>query len=124
MRLTNSLFTGNRIGLRSFFGKMEVLENEFTGNEIAIFVREGGAGVAIHRNNLHGNERYNLRLGDFDKEDVDARENWWGQGDPLATIFDGRIESYIGKVVYEPYLDRPLALELPPLPRSGKDLSP
>ncbi|NTV13373.1 MAG: right-handed parallel beta-helix repeat-containing protein [Desulfobulbaceae bacterium] len=112
MRLSRSLFSGNRVGVRSYFGNMEIIENDFIGNEIALFVREGGAGVAIHRNNLQGNERSNLRLGDFDKEDVDARENWWGEGAPLATIFDGRTESYIGKVIYEPFLTGPLDLKL------------
>jgi len=112
MVLVHSLFSGNRVGVRSYFGNMEIRENEFSGNEIALFVREGGTGVAIHRNNLHGSDRYNLRLGDFDTEDVDARENWWGGGDPLATIFDGRTESYIGKVIYEPYLSSPVVLKL------------
>ncbi len=116
MLLTHSLFRGNRIGVRSFFGKMEIRENEFVDNEIAIFVREGGEGVAIHRNNLHGSDRYNLRLGDFDKEDVDARENWWGGGDPLATIFDGHTEPYIGKVIYEPFLAEPVKLDFSMFP--------
>lgn len=112
MLLTHSLFSGNRVGLRSYLGNMEIRENEFVGNEIALFVREGGEGVAIHRNNFHGNDRYNLRVGDFDKEDVDARENWWGSGDPLATIYDGRTESGIGKVIFEPYLGSPVGLKL------------
>ena len=121
MLLTHSLFRGNRVGVRSYFGNMEISENEFTDNEIALFVREGGTGVAIHRNNLHGNDRYNLRLGDFDKEDVDARENWWGEGEPLATIFDGRSESYIGKVIYEPFLGSPVDLKLDAAwPNAGK----
>lgn len=112
MLLTRSLFRGNRIGVRAFFGKMEIRENDFIDNEVAIFVREGGEGVAIHRNNLHGSDRYNLRLGDFDKEDVDARDNWWGGGDPLTTIFDGHTEPYIGKVIYKPFLVEPVKLDL------------
>lgn len=116
MRLTHSLFRGNRIGVRAYLGKMEISENEFVGNEIAIFVREGGAGVAIHRNNLHTSDRYNVRLGDFELEDVDARDNWWGGGDPLATIFDGRTESYIGKVLYEPFLTEPVKHDFPMFP--------
>ena len=111
MLLKNSYFSGNRVGVRSFFGKMEIVENEFAHNEVAIFVREGGEGVLIRHNNLQDSDRYNLRLGDFDKEDVDARENWWGGTDPLATIFDGRSEPYIGKVIFEPFLREPLKLD-------------
>jgi nitrous oxidase accessory protein NosD len=116
MLLTHSLFRGNRIGLRAYLGRMEITENEFVNNEIAIFVREEGKGVAIHRNNLHGSERYNLRLGDFEKEDVDARENWWGGTAPLETIFDGRTEPYIGKVIYEPFLSEPVKLDFTAFP--------
>lgn len=123
MLLTRSLFSGNRVGVRAYLGRMEISENEFFGNEIAIFVREGGEGVAINRNNLHDNERYNLRLGDFNTADVDARENWWGGPDPLATIFDGRREAYIGKVIYEPFLANPLALGLNNLlPAAGESV--
>jgi len=111
MLLTHSLFRGNRIGVRSYFGNIEISENEFVANEIAIFVREGGAGVAIHRNNFRGSDRYHLRLGDFDQEDVDARDNWWGGGAPLATIFDGHTESYIGKVIFEPFRQEPIKFD-------------
>ncbi|MBU0674662.1 MAG: right-handed parallel beta-helix repeat-containing protein [Proteobacteria bacterium] len=112
MTLRRSVVTGNRIGIRSFHGKMEIAENEISGNEIGIFVREGGSGLSIHHNNLHGNSRYNLRLGDFDHEDVDARQNFWGVSDPPTTIFDGRVESFIGMVDFEPILPELLNLEL------------
>ncbi len=32
----------------------------------------------MSHNNLNGNERYSLRLGDFNDEDVSAENNWWG----------------------------------------------
>lgn len=124
MLLTRSFFSGNRLGVRSYLGKMEISENEFVGNEIAIFVREGGEGLAIHRNNLHDNDRYNLRLGDFNRADVNALENWWGEGEPLATIFDGRREPDIGKVLYEPFLPGPIELGLENLFPAGGESHP
>jgi hypothetical protein len=105
MEISNSLFSGNRIGIRSFRGIGEILGNEITDNEIAIFVRQKGAGLAIHKNNIYGNERYNLRLGDFNRQDVDARHNWWGESDMSQTIFDRNDESYIGSVIFQPVLD-------------------
>ena len=112
IRLSRSLFSKNRIGIRAFLGNMEIFENEITENEIGVFIREGGKGVKIYRNNLYNNERYNMRLGDFNKDDVDATNNWWGKGDPAEKIFDGRMESYIGRVRLEPILDRQIDLRL------------
>jgi len=112
IRLSRSLFTQNRIGIRSFLGNMDMVENEITGNEIGVFIREGGNGVKIYRNNLYHNDRYDMRLGDFNKDDVDARENWWGNEPPGKKIFDGRMESYIGKVRFEPFLDSQIDLGL------------
>jgi len=118
IKLSRSLFTGNRIGVRSFRGNMEIFENEFRNNEIGVFIREGGKGVKIYRNNFTDNERYNLRLGDFDKEDVDARNNWWGTDKPAAKIFDGHQESYIGMALLEPFLETPV--EINGLPEQQK----
>ncbi|MFN2365624.1 MAG: right-handed parallel beta-helix repeat-containing protein [Desulfurivibrionaceae bacterium] len=112
IKLSGSLFAGNRIGVRAFRGNMEILENEFLDNEIAVFIREGGSGVKIQRNNFRNSKRYHLRLGDFNKEDVEAPNNWWGSGNPGEKIFDGRRESYIGMVEFEPFLGAPLELKI------------
>jgi hypothetical protein len=114
IKLKNSLFSQNRIGIRAFLGNMEIVENEISNNEIGIFIREGGKGVKIYRNNFTNNERYNLRLGDFNKDDVDARHNWWGIENPLEMIFDGHQESYIGIARFEPFLHTPLELNIKP----------
>ena len=53
---------------------------------------------------MHSNTNYNIRVGDFNLEDVDARDNWWGTDDPAGTIFDGRREPGVGKVIFEPFL--------------------
>lgn len=111
IKLSHSLFIGNHIGVRSFLGNMDMFENEFNRNEIGIFIREGGGGVQIHHNNFSNNDRYNLRLGDFNKENVDASRNWWGTDHPQDGIFDGHQESYIGTVLFEPFLTAPVDLK-------------
>lgn len=58
-------------------------------------------------NSISGNSGYNMRIGDFNDEDVNARGNWWGEGDPGETIFDGRQEPGIGMVLFEPHLTKP-----------------
>lgn len=103
-------FENNTIGIRSYRGNATIEGNQITGNETGIFVREKGSGLQIHRNNIFGNGSYNLRIGDFNDEDVSAENNWWGEGDPLPSIFDARQEPGIGLLRYEPFAQRPFDL--------------
>jgi hypothetical protein len=107
VEVRNSVFSDNSVGIRSYRGNAVIAENLITRNGTGIFVREKGGGLTIRRNNLSANTDYNVRLGDFNDEDVDARENWWGSDSPRATILDGRMEPGIGIVHYEPYLREP-----------------
>jgi parallel beta-helix repeat protein len=113
IEVKRSLFRDNEIGIRAFRGRAEITENVFTGNRIGIFVREKGGGLTIRRNNLFANSEYNLRLGDFNDEDVDARDNWWGDAAPTDTIFDDRKDPGIGRVNFEPYVKHPFRTEFP-----------
>lgn len=106
--ISGSQFKNNSIGIRSFRGIGRIRSSDISGNEIGIFIREKGASFAIENNNLYGNERYSLRLGDFNREEVDARHNWWGGENPAEEIFDHEDESYIGRVHYEPVLPDPV----------------
>jgi parallel beta-helix repeat protein len=108
VEISGSLFSGNRIGLRAFMATALIKENEFESNDTAIFVREKGAGLTIRNNNFYSNTDYSIRVGDFNLEDVDARENWWGTENPVETIFDGRREPGVGKVVFEPFFKEKL----------------
>ncbi len=108
--IRDSVFEGNHIGMRSYRGNALITGNVFTKNEIGIFVREKGGGLTIKKNDLFKNGEYNIRVGDFDTEDIDARDNWWGvtgNASPADTIFDARREPGIGKVIYEPYAREP-----------------
>jgi len=89
-----------------------VHDNVFRDNEIGIFVRKQGSGIKIHHNNFIANGRYNIRVGDFDSEDVDARNNWWGGGVVLDKIFDGHRDPDLGKVIYKPVLLEAVKLKL------------
>ena len=76
--ITHSSFRENDIAIRSNAGNALITENSITANRIGIFVREKGSGLSIKKNNLFANGEYSIRLGDFNDEDVDARDNWWG----------------------------------------------
>ncbi len=103
IEIRHSLFKGDVIGLRSYRGNASIFENVITGNETGIFVREKGGGLKIRRNNIFDNSEYNVRVGDFNDEDVDAKDNWWGRAAPTEKIYDARREPGIGKVKFEPY---------------------
>lgn len=116
LMIHDSLFTGNTIGIRSFIGKAVIENNVITKNEKGIFVREMGSGLFITKNNIYANEDYNIRLGEFNNEDVNAPENWWGTVTPLDTFFDAHIEPGIGFVRYEPVLQKPLPVKAEDFP--------
>ncbi len=108
MKITESLFENNRVGIRAYRGNALITHNTITGNETGLFVREKGGGLIISENNIHGNARFDIRLGDFNNENVDARHNWWGTGDPRSGFLDDRTEPGIGRVLYEPARTRPV----------------
>ena len=103
LTIQKNRFTGNIIGLRSHQGEGRIEECEFSDNVTGIFVREKGGGLRVNRSNFTPNSSYNIRLGDFNDEDVQALGNWWGDDDPAVTMFDERIEPGIGRVNFEPY---------------------
>lgn len=110
VQIRRSTFRDNIIGIRSYIGNARIEDNVITENETGIFVREKGGGLTVTGNNIFGNSGYNLRIGDFNTEDVNARGNWWGEGDPGETIFDARQEPGIGLALFEPYLEKPRPL--------------
>ena len=101
--IRGSLFEDNHIGIRSYLGNAVIEKNVITKNDIGIFVREKGGGLTIKTNNIFSNTDYNVRIGDFNNEDVNARNNWWGNVLPSDTMFDERMEPGIGRGLYEPY---------------------
>jgi len=102
VEIKNSLFEGNHIGLRALIMTANIHNNTFKNNEMAIFIRKKGSGIKIHHNNFIDNQRYDIRVGDFDAEDVDARYNWWQGKTTPDKFFDGRRDPELGRVIYEP----------------------
>lgn len=110
LQINASIFEHNKIGIRSYQGIGIISGNTITANEIGIFIREKGDSVKINLNNIFSNERFDLRLGDFDLEDVDARDNWWNGKPNPEKIFDHDDESYIGRVIHTPYRETPVEI--------------
>ena len=107
IEVRRSYFSGNDIGIRAFRGTALISGNVFTENGTAIFVREKGGGLTIRGNNIFANDGYSIRMGDFNTEDVDARDNWWGKDvSPAETVYDAGKEPGIGRVISEPHADK------------------
>ncbi|HWR98933.1 MAG TPA: right-handed parallel beta-helix repeat-containing protein [Candidatus Methanoperedens sp.] len=103
--------SGNAYGIRyeSRGSTGSITGNTVSGNEHGFFpVVKSGPGVRITGNNIV-NRGYNVKVGAEQREDLDFRGNWWGTADPAAIaagFFDGRREGSIGRVLFEPYLER------------------
>ncbi len=115
VEILNSLFERNDYGMVSYLARGYVHDNIFTDNETGILIRaERNGGMKIERNNIFANRRHNLRMGDFNPDqDVSALNNWWGQDDPGAKIFDALNEPGIGMALYEPYATEPFDIRIP-----------
>jgi parallel beta-helix repeat protein len=111
VEIHRSLFDRNTIGLRAFRGSALINGNTITRNEVGIFVRERGGGLTIKHNNIVDNIEYGIRSGDFNTEDINAANNWWGRENPADSIFDGRKEPGIGVVRFEPRSAEPFEID-------------
>lgn len=111
VEIRGSLFEHNGIGVRSYIGNGVIRGSIFRHNEVGIFVREKGGGLVISGNSFLANTGYGIRVGDFNTEDVNARGNWWGGESPAAAVFDDQDEPGIGRVIVDPVLDGPAAVD-------------
>jgi hypothetical protein len=79
--------------------------NSITRNGTGIFLFETDTESVIEKNNILGNEGYDLRLGDFYTGTLTVRDNWWGTADPEAVrerIFEGDEPGSRGRVGIAP----------------------
>lgn len=112
-RFEGNRMTANAHGVRyeERGSRAELVGNEIVGNQVGIFCVTEGRGLAtIRGNRIHGNERYDFKLGDRQKGDVPAAGNWWGTADPASIrdrIFDGASDPDLGRVLFEPPLPGP-----------------
>lgn len=109
VELTGCTMKGMELGIRYWQGAPSIRRSEITGNKTGIFFREECEGSTISDNNIYGNSDYDIKLGEAQKGDIDARNNWWGGGSPK--VYDRRRESYIGRVLTEPALKDKVNIE-------------
>lgn len=112
--VTQSYFTKNVYGMVFYLAKGVVEKNIFTNNEMGVLVRaERRGGMIVRHNNIFGNTRFNMRMGDFNEgNNVNAVNNFWGAIDPSSMIWDDKNEAGIGVVEYEPFANVPFELKI------------
>jgi hypothetical protein len=108
------MIRGLDVGIRYWKGAPSIHHNNITGNGTGIFCRQDMGGAVICLNNIYSNTEYDIKLGDMQKEDVNARRNWWGTTDIARIrnrIYDKSREGYIGRVLIEPVLQKEVAIK-------------
>ncbi len=104
--IAHSLVRGNASkGLNFFACRNRIHHNLVTGNGDGIFIFETDTESTIEENNLLGNLRHDVRLGDFSRGGLRLRGNWWGTTDRAAIrarIWDGEDDPALGRVAIEP----------------------
>ncbi len=111
VELRQNRFADNQIGVRSLNGAPVLEGNTFVGNRTGIFFRQGIEGAVLRRNNFD-NLEYDLKLGEAQTQDVDARENWWkaaAAGQLAARLYDRTDDPALGFIRTEPLLPAPWA---------------
>lgn len=79
--------------------------NRITANGTGIFLFETDTESVIEKNNIHGNEGWDFRLGDFYEGGMTLRGNWWGTAGEEAVrsrIFEGDEPGSRGRVKISP----------------------
>lgn len=96
----------NGTGIRFHFGSPEIRFNRIENNDKGIFITSHPRQYLIADNVISGNDEAQVVLGEEVPEDVDMKGNYWG-GLSRELIergfFDGQIDDYLGRVIYEPY---------------------
>jgi outer membrane protein assembly factor BamB len=71
-----------------------------TGNYEGIFLNQKDDECRIEENNIYGNARFDLSLGEFHEDDMPTGVNWWGTADKdkiAAKVYDKADDKEIGR---------------------------
>lgn len=110
--IRNNLLRGNGTAIRFHFGAPVIRNNVITDNDKGIFITSYPRDYRIVQNNIAGNRRYAVVLGEEVPDDVSMAGNYWGTDNPeaiAAALFDGRKDDYLGKVLFAPVADAPVS---------------
>ena len=108
----HNLLRHNGTAIRFHFGSPVIRGNEICDNDKGFFFTSHPRNYHISDNNIVGSSDWSVVLGEEVPEPVDMRDNFWGSSvakTVQAGFFDGRHESYLGRVHFRPFARRPFA---------------
>lgn len=113
--IENNIFRLNKAcGINFKAGKNSIRNNSIVMNRVGIFITESGNQSEIVSNNIFSNAEYNLQLGDFHKDDINASGNFWGKGiDYGKFIYDKEDDRNLGKVNFLPVIEEEIQCSIP-----------
>ncbi|MBF8259064.1 MAG: hypothetical protein HW377_1438 [Actinobacteria bacterium] len=109
--LEDSVFTRNEIrGINFRECRNVIRRNLVYGNGDGVFLHSKNSASVVRENAIYDNRNFNARMGDLHSDDIDLSGNWWGtssEEEARATVYDGRNQSGLGKILLSPVLARP-----------------
>ncbi len=110
LRVENNLFENNGTAIRFHFGAPVIRNNLIQSNGKGLFISAEPRDYRIEGNSFIENRPYQVSLGEGLRKPVDLRNNYWSDSagsDLEEFFFDGRVDDWLGRVVYRPVLERP-----------------
>jgi hypothetical protein len=108
VKITYNDIRNNSVGIFHVPSNQNIVDFSETFSEKEIFHPHQ---PVVRHNNISYNEDYNFRLGERQGYDILLKDNWWGSKKDRAirnAIYDGKNDSTLGSVVYEPYFETPV----------------
>ncbi len=114
--IENNLLTDNGTAIRFHFGAPLIRGNRIRENDKGIFITSYPDNYRIEGNDFIDNREFNVVLGEEVADSLPMPANWWGTSDPAVIengFYDGRREPYLGQVLYAPAASMPVAAAMP-----------
>lgn len=110
--IKDNLLRDNGTAIRFHYGSPTIVGNEIRENDKGLFITAHPRDFRIVGNHLLANREFNVVLGEEVPEDVAMPGNWWGSADQetlQGTFFDAGRDPHLGWVQVEPVASAPVA---------------
>ncbi len=114
MLIEDNLLRRNQVGIRFHLGAPVICHNRIEHNDKGLFITSYPRDYRIMENDFLDNRQYQVILGELVPDDVNLGGNYWGQAAPEElerSFYDGRLDDYLGKIIYVPRSDAPFTKE-------------
>ncbi len=106
--IEHNLLRNNQSAIRFHLGSPVICENEFSGNNVNVFVTSHPRDYHIENNSFGIPKEYQVVFGEEVPEDVSMPRNYWVHAATQEdSFYDGRRSPYLGRVIVEPQRTAP-----------------